>query len=266
MFESFILGAVQGIAEWLPISSEAMIVLVKNNFFYDGTNIGEHIREAIFLHLGTLLAAVIYFWTRIKVLVSQLFHYQSQEVASKLYLNFILLTTFISGVVGVVLIKLVEQYEQLFINQTALNIAVACFLVITALLLYFSENKRENTRETPTNKDSIITGIFQGFAAIPGISRSGSTIAAMGLLGFNKVWALETSFILSIPLVLGANIVLNAGEFLTFNATHLVAILSACVFGYLTIAALLKIVEKVRFSYFVGFFAVIVMGVTIFLS
>lgn len=265
MFESFILGAVQGIAEWLPISSEAMIILVKNNFFYDGTNVADHIREAIFLHLGTLLAALIYFWPRIKTLISQLFRYQRQETNTKKYLNFIILTTLVSGVVGVGLIQLVEQYSRLFLNQIAVNIAVACFLIVTALLLYFSERKEKNKREIPTNKDSVITGIFQGFAAIPGISRSGSTIAAMDLLGFNKVWALETSFILSIPLVLGANIIFNAREFLIFNETHLVAILSACVFGYLTIAALLKIVERVRFSYFVGLFAIMVLGMTIFL-
>lgn len=263
MLESFILGAVQGIAEWLPISSEAMIVLVKNNFFYDGTQIGEHIREAIFLHLGTLLAAFIYFWPRIKRLVSQLFHYRLQNTESKTYLNFIILTTIISGIVGVGLIKLVEQYESFFANQTVMNIGVACFLLITALFLYLSEQNKKKEKTQPLKKDSIITGIFQGLAAIPGISRSGSTVAAMGLLGFNKVWALETSFILSIPLVLGANIVLNAQEFLLFNTYDVVAILSAAIFGYLTIAVLLKVVEKVRFSYFVALFAIIILLVTL---
>jgi len=263
MFESFILGAVQGVAEWLPISSEAMIILAKNNFFFDGAGVGEHIREAIFLHLGTLLAAVIYFWPKIKVLIRSLFNYRYESTTSKKYLQFIIVASAVSGLVGMGLIWVVEHYESFFANQRSLNFFVAAFLLITALLLFLSERTKKVAKTDPTTKDSLVTGIFQGFAAIPGISRSGSTIASMGLLGFDKVWALETSFILSIPLVLGANIVLNSGEFLAFNVTHLVAILSSCVFGYLTIAALLNIVKKIRFSYFVAVFSLIIFMVTI---
>ena len=263
MFESFILGAVQGIAEWLPISSEAMIILVKTNFFPSGISFSELISFAIFLHLGTLLAVVVYYWKKISILFRQLSCYQLLDTQDKKYINFIIIATAVSGILGIVLIDIVERYESYFQNESMINILVAVFLLITAILLFISErNKTERLVELSTKK-GIITGIFQGFAAIPGISRSGSTVAGMALLGIDKERALELSFILSIPLVLLANIVLNLDSFKTINSENLVALFSAFIFGLITIDILLRIVRKVRFSYFVGGFAVLLIILSI---
>jgi undecaprenyl-diphosphatase len=263
MIEALVLGAVQGIAEWLPVSSEAMVVLVKNNVFPDGAGLSEHIRLAIFLHLGTLLAALVYFWPQVKQYLHAALNYRMQFVDMKLQLRFIALASVVSGVIGFALIYLVEHYESFFADQGAINLFVAIFLCITALLLYFSERANKQGRMRPTNKDAVITGVFQGCAAIPGISRSGSTIAGMGLLGFDKLWALEMSFILSIPLVFFANIVFNYQELLNPDLYSIVAVITAFIFGYYTISALLKIVKRVRFSYFVGLFALILIATTL---
>ncbi|MCI5051257.1 MAG: undecaprenyl-diphosphate phosphatase [Candidatus Pacebacteria bacterium] len=259
MFESLILGAVQGIAEWLPVSSEAMIVLVKTNFFPNGMSFSELISYAIFLHLGTLLAVTVYYWKHVKKLIIEIFSYTQLNSEKKNYINFLAIVTITSGILGMILLKIVEHYENFFVNDVVINIFVAVFLIITAVLLYSTENKKEQKEVSLTGKRALITGFFQGLAAIPGISRSGSTVAGMGLLGIKKEQALELSFILSIPIVLLANIILNSREFLNFTTEHFVALISAFVFGLLTIEILLRIVRKIRFSYFVGGFAVLLL-------
>ena len=266
MFESFILGAVQGVAEWLPISSEAMIILVKNNFFPGGMSFSEMINFAIFLHLGTLLAVVVYYWKKVRKLIFQLFSYRKLNNNDKDYINFIVIATTVSGILGLIFIKLVEKYESFLHNEFIINTVVAVFLVITSVLLYISEKKSLANEIALTKKRALITGIFQGFAAIPGISRSGSTVAGMGILGIAKEKALELSFILSIPLVLSANIVLNSSELLSINTNHIVAIMSAFVFGLVTIELLLRLARKIRFSHFVGFFAILLIIVSFMIS
>lgn len=266
MFESFILGAVQGIAEWLPVSSEAMIILVKTNFFPTGRSFSELISYAIFLHLGTLVAVVVYYWKTILLLIRELFNYSKIEQSRKEYLNFIMIATGVSGMLGIVLIRIVEYHEYFFENEFVVNIVVAGFLIITASLLYLTEQKKKESKVTLTKNRAIITGLFQGLAAIPGISRSGATVAGMGLLSIDKERALELSFILSIPIVFLANVVLNINEFLNFSLEHIIALASAFVFGIITIDILLRIVRKIRFSYFVGLFAIILIILSFMIS
>lgn len=261
MFESFILGAVQGIAEWLPISSEAMIVLVKNNFFPTGMEFSQMISFAIFLHLGTVLSALVYFRHKVWNVLKNTAHYKTIELPQRQEINFIIITTLVSGVLGIFILKIIEHHESWFANENIINSIVAIFLCITAVLLFFNENKASSGGKSLTFRHSFITGIFQGFSAIPGISRSGSTIAAMGLLGIDKERALELSFLLSIPIVVGANIVLNLDTFQLFSLHHVVALVSAFLFGIVTIDVLLKLVKKIRFSYFVGIFAILLIVV-----
>ena len=121
MIESLILGAVQGIAEWLPVSSEAMVVLVKSNFFPTGGSFSEYIHQAIFLHIGTLLAAVIFFWKKVRSLIVSCFQYSKQDRERKDYLIFIALTTLISGALGLALIRIVEHHESFFAHQEIIN-------------------------------------------------------------------------------------------------------------------------------------------------
>jgi len=259
MFESIILGAVQGVAEWLPVSSEAMIILVKNNFFPSGMPFSEMISFAIFLHLGTLLAATVYFWSDVVSLVQSVFRYRAVGEARQKMLWFIVVATAVSGVLGLGLLNVVEKFEHVFTNQSAVNAIVAGFLLITAIILYLNESRRELGNRDLSIKRSIITGIFQGLAVIPGISRSGMTLASMGLLGIEKRHALRLSFLLSIPLVLFANIFLHAGDLSVFTAESIVALTAAFVVGIISIHVLLKLIRKIRFSYFVGIFALILI-------
>lgn len=265
MFESIILGVVQGVAEWLPVSSEGMIILVKNNVFQSGMSFSEMISFAIFLHLGTLLAAVVYFRKKIVTLIKNIFYYKNIEISERRELDFLVIATAVSGVFGYGILKFIEYNNHFFSNEIIINFVVALFLCITAFFLYLSEQRKDTGNITLTSKKAFITGLFQSFAAIPGISRSGSTIAAMGLLGIEKERVLELSFILSIPLVLFANIILNADLLLQITLHHVVALVFAFIFGIITIELLLRLVKKIRFSYFVGLFALLLILIQIIL-
>lgn len=260
MFESFILGMVQGIAEWLPISSEAMVVLVKNNFFSSGMAFSEVISYAIFLHIGTVLAALVYFHKKIAHILKNIFNYARLKTQERQEIWFIVTTTLVSGVVGILLLKVLERYESFFTHESIVNLIVALLLFVTAAFLFISEKKDNHKKDTVlTQKRAGTVGFFQGLSALPGISRSGSTIAAMGLVGIDKKRALELSFILSIPLVIGANIFLNLDTLSRLDFEHVIALTSSFVFGIITIKILLTLVERIRFSAFVGFFAVVLL-------
>jgi undecaprenyl-diphosphatase len=117
-----------------------------------------------------------------------------------------------------------------------------------------------------TKSRAMITGLFQGLASISGISPSGSTLAGMGLLGVNKEHAFELSFILSIPIVLLASVALNHSEFSNFTVNHPLALGSSFIFGLITIDLLLCLVRRIRFSYFVEGFAILLLMLTFMLS
>lgn len=267
MFESLILGAVQGIAEWLPISSEAMIILVKSNFFNNSESISSLISFAIFLHFGTLLSVLVYFRKKIAFYIKSLFLFRKSSPETQSTLVFIIVATIVSGVFGSIFFSYVKRIEHWFANELYVNLGVVLFLCITTLLLYIAETREiEPKQEIKLGlKKSIITGLFQSFSVIPGVSRSGSTISGMALLGIKKERALELSFLLSIPIVIGANIVLNFDTINHITINHITALISAFIFGTLTISVLLKFVKRVRFSFFVGMFAFALLLFTLFL-
>ena len=105
MFEQLILGIIQGIAEWLPVSSEGLIILVKTNLFDSAGNIEEAIHQALYLHFGTFLAALIYFHRDVKKLIETAFSYRSQPQETQKLFSFLLIATIVSGALGFLMIK-----------------------------------------------------------------------------------------------------------------------------------------------------------------
>jgi len=264
MIEAIVLGAVQGVAEWLPVSSEAVIILVKNNFFSLSGSLTDDISYALFLHLGTLLSALVFYWKQVRHLLFSLFRFRKQDDETKSFLWFIMIVTLVSGLLGISLLSVVRHYDWVFQNEQVVNFVVAGFLLITALFLYLGERSHRADRQNPTLRDGVVVGLFQGLAIIPGVSRSGSTVAGMGILGFEKLWSLQASFILSIPIVFLANIVMNYHEIGLFSVEKGVAIVVAFVVGYATIAWLVRIAQRIRFSFFVLFFALVVAAFSFF--
>ncbi|NCD00862.1 undecaprenyl-diphosphate phosphatase [bacterium] len=259
MFESFVLGAIQGIFEWLPVSSEGFIFLVKANFFNSTETLGGLISQALFLHLGTFFAALIYFRKDVKDLIIALFNYKKADKKKKKILNFLIISSIVSGVLGIVFLRLVEEIN-LDISSLSkwITIIVAGLLFITAFLQIKGGKGGDKKESDIKNKNSIILGITQAFAALPGLSRSGLTVSVLLLSNFNKKTALYLSFLMSLPIVLGGNIILNTGE-VVLNVNSLIGLFTSFIFGLLTIKSLLLLAKKVNFGYFVLFFAVITL-------
>lgn len=258
MVESVFLGIIQGIAEWLPISSEGFLVFLKVNLFKDGDSLGNLINYALFLHLGTFLAAFIYFRKEVIRLFLNFLNYQKIDLKNKKLINFYIIATFISGIIGFVIIKFLRIAENNIIyGSKGITLLIGIALLITAFLQFI---KRAGVREEKDLKliDGVILGFLQGFSIIPGISRSGITVSGLLLRKFNDDVSLKLSFIMSLPVILAANIFFNLDKFV-LSLNNFIGLFFSFVFGILTIHILLKFSKKINFAWFVLFFAVVVL-------
>ncbi|MCR4260877.1 MAG: undecaprenyl-diphosphate phosphatase [Candidatus Colwellbacteria bacterium] len=259
VIEAIVLGIAQGLTEWIPISSEGVTVLLGVKFF-DGITVTELIRLSLYLHLGTFLAAVVYFKKEIVALLKQLFKYPQADATTKAALNFYVIATLISGTLGLTILKLVEKLEGNFdLSSKVMVIALGILLLITGSIQL--KRKIEGKREEGQANlmDSVLTGMAQGLSVLPGFSRSGMTVATLLLRGFDDARSLKMSFILSLPIVLAGNILLNAVNFV-FTAELFVALALSFLVGMASIHFLLKFAERIKFGYFVIFFGVLVIA------
>ena len=249
MLEQIILGIVQGIVEWLPVSSEGVLILIRTNFFPIEQGLEKTIREVLFLHLGTFLAALLYFRKDV---------WKVWE--NKKLFNFLLITTLISGILGYSLLKLfINLEEDLVLSSKIITLIIGLLLLITAYLQIKVNKRGDREIKDLNNKDSWLLGLMQGLSALPGLSRSGLTVSTLLLRKFNSHDALKLSFLMSLPIVLAGNIVLNLNSF-SFSLELFVGLIFSFVFGLLTINLLLKIAKKINLGYFVLFFAVLVIA------
>lgn len=271
-FQGLALAALQGLTEFLPVSSSAHLVLVPNFLHWPEPGLG----FTVALHLGTLLAVVVFFWREIGAVLATAIHpsaecrAQSAECAdSKLgtrnpklpgigpsTLWMIILGTVPAGVMG---LALHDKFERLF----GMPLGVAGFLVLTAALLVVSERIGSSQRSTAKMRwwDALLIGFAQGCAIAPGLSRSGATIAAGLLLGFERTQATKFAFLLSIPAILGAGI-LELPKAEGFSAAWLLAMGVSAVFGYLAIKWVLSAVASARLRYF-GVYCLLVAAGTL---
>lgn len=239
LIEAILLGLVQGLTEWFPVSSSghlAMIQIilgVKVDIFLD-----------IFLHLGTLLVIVVKFRDDIWVIIRDLIQGRLRSEAAMMGL------LLISGSVPTALIGFAfyEDFRSSFNDPFVIGTAFA----ISGLVLYLSRNRTQGEHRMLKFSDSILIGVAQGVSIIPGISRSGLTISTGILLGLKREDALRYSFLLSIPAVLGAALHELANQpsiQIDYNGS-LVGFIVAAVVGYASLSLLWKIVERDQLHYF----------------
>lgn len=247
IIQAIILGVIQGLTEFLPVSSSAHLV-----FITDILGLPQNVAFDTLLHLGTLVAVVGYFWRDIVEIITSFissimdifrgkFKEGLKEKPFKKLTWLLVVGTIPAGIMGILLQK---QFEALF-NSV---IYVGFFLIITGLLLWGAERVKpgEKDVEDISFKNALVIGIAQGIAIAPGISRSGATISAGLFSGLNRELAARFSFLLSIPAILGAALV-QAKDITSFDASTAVLIagfLSALIFGYLAIKLLLKIIKE----------------------
>jgi undecaprenyl-diphosphatase len=241
-----ILGILQGILEWLPVSSEGILTLVSINLL--GIQASEAIKFSIWLHLGTFLAALIYFRKDILKLVKHFPGYlknvKSDDENSKL-ITFLIISTILTGLIGLPLFLFAVDILGV-LSAKIMTFIIGFFLIITGLL---QKKSKDGTKKTEglQNKDGIIIGILQGFSALPGISRSGITTSGLLFKKFDSETALKLSFMMSIPTIFVAEIGLGIIKGFEFSLASFVSVLFSFIFGIISIGLLLKIAKKIKF-------------------
>lgn len=255
-FSAIFLGLVQGIAEFLPISSSGHLA-----FFQEVVGIAngeENMFFDVLLHLGTLVAVFVAYWSEIKALILEFFTMigvrklpkgQKPDRLSRRMILFIILGTLPLFLV----LPVKDRVEGLYSNA----IFIGCAFLITGLLLFLSDRFNHGNKDIKSASilDVLIVGVGQALATVPGISRSGTTISAGLSRGFGREFAVKFSFLLSIPAVLGANILslidaIQEGIDWSLMPMYLAGVAVAAISGYLAIRLLKYISQKGSFGGF----------------
>jgi undecaprenyl-diphosphatase len=271
IIQAILMGIVQGLSEFLPISSSAHLVFTSNFYkVFKGIEIVQNSNEEVFfdimVHLGTLIAVLIFFRKDILNILKSMWH----AIKTKDWSNneaklglFIIVGTFITIALA---LPINEVAEKLVYSP----VIVGGLLYITGFALLYSEYKSKKIEEKKDKVDlktSIFIGIAQGLAALPGFSRSGWTIATGLFLGLDRITAARYSFLLSIPIILGASMVyplvkidIQEAFGYNWNAIILGTLVSAIV-GYLCIKYFMKFISKFSLAVF-GYYCLIMGLVT----
>ena len=234
--EILILSVIQGISEFLPVSSAAHLVLVSK--YYAFTN--QSLLIDICLHLGSLIAIIFYFR-------NYLFHFMK----NKKFLIKILIGTIPIIPVGYIL------YHTGLIHQLRNLEMIGWTSLIFGIFLYISDKSKDTKKieNEFTNKSAIIIGLFQVLALIPGVSRSGITITSGRFLGFNRFDSAKISFFLSIPTLTAASIIgiynIQKEGSTELNFLAIIAVIFSFIFSYITIALFLKFIQKFSLNIFI---------------
>lgn len=264
--QAILMGIVQGLSEFLPISSSAHLVFTSNFYkVFKGIEIVQSSNEEVFfdimLHLGTLIAVLIFFRKDVinilKAMLQALKTKNWSNTEAKLGL-FIVLGTFVTIALA---LPINEVAEKLVYAPSIVGI----LLFITGFILLYSEyksNKIEEKKQELNLKTSILIGLAQGLAALPGFSRSGWTIATGLFCGLDRITAARYSFLLSIPIILGASMVyplvkIDIHEALQYNWEAIIAgTLVSAVVGYICIKYFMKFISKFSLVIF-GYYCII---------
>ena len=252
---SFLLGLVQGLAEFLPISSSGHLSIAQNLLGLN-TEIPEFFD--VLLHLGTLVAVFVAYWRDICDMVAELIHGVGDLVHGTTPRQVpparrLILLIIVGTLPLFILLPIHKQVQALSNNMVFIGAA----LVVTGFLLFACDlvRKGKKTERTATIADVLVVGLGQAIATLPGISRSGMTITTGCFMGFERKFAVRFSFLLSIPAVLGANILslkdaLDTGIIWAEVPMYVVGVITAAVVGYACIRLLRLVAEKGRFGAF----------------
>ncbi len=273
-----LLGLVQGVAEFLPISSSGHLSILQNLFKLDYAE-SEHLLFDVLLHVGTLAAVFIFYWKDIKAMVRDTVSFiagntqdSGEEGRLKPSVRLVFLII-VATLPLVVVLPFTDAVERLSANTPFIAFA----LIITGVLIYVSGKLSEGrrTEKTASILDAVAVGAAQAVAVIPGLSRSGTTITVGLARGFRRDFAVRFAFLLSIPAVLGSTLVtllkavLNGGIVWANVPAYLVGMAVAGVVGYGALVFLKRIVSKPdgfsKFAYYCWGVGVLSLILSIFI-
>ena len=263
MIEGLVLGTIQGLTEWLPVSSKSLLILAKIRIFGEEATLTTLIREELFLHMGTFFAALCYLRKDVLIVIQSAFNFKHADPRGRALLAFLFVSTFFSGLLGLGIYWGIGKVETRLASTQLLTGIIGVLLIVTGFVQRNKNYFGKKTAAEARMKDAIVTGCAQGLAVIPGFSRSGFTVAALIFQGIEKEEALRISFLMSLPAVLGGNIILNA-KAAAFTTDSLIGLAVAFVTGIISMHVLLKVAHRVNFGYFViGFGALTVLAALI---
>ncbi len=254
---AFLLGLVQGVAEFLPISSSGHLAIAQNLLHIEGAGSVPEFFDVL-LHLGTLIAVFAAYWKDICEMVVEFFRgigdlaHRSTPSPVPPARRLILLI-----IVGTLPLFAVLPIRKAVQGLGDNMVFVGAALIVTGFLLFLCDQVRKGhkTERSATWLDALLVGVGQAVATLPGVSRSGMTITAGCFVGYERRFAVRFSFLLSIPAVLGANI-LSIGDAVKAGVNgaevpmYLVGVVTAAVVGYLCIRLLKYVADKGRFGAF----------------
>jgi len=245
MWHYIILGILQGIFEWIPVSSEGIVAL-SSQFFPVGTS---PVNTAIFLHFGTLFASVLYFrkdWIEIVTF------------KNPVMLRFLIISTVFSLATGYPLYTMIEGQA----TGAVLLLIMGGGLLFTA---FFNRTKKYKLKMDETSKVlPVIAGLLQGLAVIPGLSRSGATVFGLSVGQLTPPQILKISYIMSAPVVLASSVYLLLTDPVLTEGWP--ALVSSFIVGILSLALIMKYVSRINFFYFALIFSIlcIISGIIVF--
>lgn len=264
--QAILMGIVQGLSEFLPISSSAHLVFT-SNFYKVMKNIpivqssNEEVFFDIMVHLGTLIAVLIFFRKDIMNILKAMWHalknkdWSDKEAKLGLYIC-------VGTIITIVLALPINEIAEKLVYKPAV---VGGLLFITGFTLLYSEYKSKKLEKKTDNVDlktSILIGLAQGLAALPGFSRSGWTIATGLFCGLDRITSARYSFLLSIPIILGASMVyplvkINVAEAVGYNWSAIIAgTVVSGITGYLCIKYFMRFISKFSLAIF-GYYCII---------
>jgi undecaprenyl-diphosphatase len=233
-FQGIVLGILQGILEWIPVSSQGQSMLAM--IYWLGISPDNALSYSIFLHLGTMSAAIIKFQHEFLMMLKD-FNIKLTKI--------VVVSTIFTGITGLPLYFL---FKSSFTSSRAASILIGSLLIVTGLLLRFKGSGIRDV-EDMTIKDMILLGLAQGFSILPGVSRSGTTVTLLLMRHLKQEAALTISFIISVPAVIGALVLDHSfPEIQPPTATAMFA--ASLIAGYLTMDLLIKFSQWVDFSKF----------------
>lgn len=232
--QGIVLGILQGILEWIPVSSQGQSMLAM--IYWLGLSPSDALSYSIFLHLGTMTAVLIRFRHEFLKML--------KEIDSKLT-RIVIVSTVCTGITG---IPLYLFFRESFTGGREATLLIGALLIATGLLLRFKGSGSRVTEDMGL-ADMIALGLAQGFSILPGVSRSGTTLTVLLMKGFKQDEALAVSFIISVPAVLGA-IVLDHSITAIPWMTAAAMLIASLVVGYLTMDLLIRFAKMINFSGF----------------
>jgi undecaprenyl-diphosphatase len=249
--QAVVLGLLQGIFEWLPVSSEGVITLTMTQLF--GESALYSVSFAIWLHLGTMFAALVYFRKDFYKILRKLPGYLSSipegnlfEDEEKNLTTFIILATCVTGIFGGLIYLF--GLKELATRPKLFTAMMGSALLATGILRLYRPDVQKVVRKVGFG-DSIFTGFLQSFSVLPGISRSGTTMFALFYRRFKAREALRLSFLLSVPAVLIANIGLELTSGFELSTPFIFGSIVSFLVGYVSISVILKVAERLEVAY-----------------